>query len=165
MQYLPIFLWNKNIWIRSSSQILWDSAPFVQRISYCSPHFIISEDLMTRFPYFIQFIDKKCWKGRSKDNVLQIPPETPFISAMDTLLCHLLVMWPGEAVSVETAPTQEPALLGTNPTSIASSFTILASYWISLGLGYHICSLWGLNESVHVNHLEYARYIVNSQYV
>ena len=85
-----------------------------------------SEDLMNRFPYFIQLMDNNVERDitRTSDS---IPLESPFISH-DTLFCHLLVLRPGEAVPKKKVPIQEPVLLGTNPRSIAYNLMILASY-------------------------------------
>lgn len=86
-----------------------------------------SEDLMNRFPYFIQLMDKNVEKviTRTSDS---IPLESPFVSVIDTLFCHLLVLRPGEAVPKKKVPIQEPVLLGTNPRSVAYNLMILASY-------------------------------------
>lgn len=86
-----------------------------------------SEDLMNCFPYFIQLMDNNIEKDITRTSY-SLPLESPIISIIDTLFCHLLVLWPGEAVPKKKVPIQEPVLLGTNPRSIAYNLKILASY-------------------------------------
>lgn len=86
-----------------------------------------SEDLMNCFPYFIQLVDNNVEKDITRTSC-SLPLESPFISIFDTLFCHLLVLWLGEAVPKKKVPIQEPVLLGTNPRSIAYNLMILASY-------------------------------------
>lgn len=86
-----------------------------------------SEDLMNCFPYFIQLMDNSIEKDITRTSY-SIPLESPFISAIDTLFCHLLVLRPGEAVPKNKVSIQEPVLLGTNPRSTAYNLMIWASY-------------------------------------